>query len=126
MTYYEQQVKEIGARFEQKEYLYSQLNEAKSFIHANFSQTITIGHIASAACFSKFHFLRLFKSVYQCTPHEYMTGLRIKKAKQLLQEGYTTGEVCETVGYSSMGTFKLLFKKILFKSINLLILNNIL
>jgi AraC-like DNA-binding protein len=40
-----------------------------------------------------------------------MTGLRIKKAKQLLQEGYTTGEVCETVGYSSMGTFKLLFKK---------------
>ena len=111
MTFYEQQVKQLGAQFEQKEYLYTQLKEAKDFIHANFSQTITVRHIASAACISKFHFLRLFKNAYHCTPHEYLIGLRIRKAKLLLQDGCKTNDGCTAVGYSSPGTFKLLFKK---------------
>ena len=111
MTYYEKQVRELGEKFEQKEYLYSQLSNAKQYMRAHFSDAITIESIASAACFSKFHFLRLFKAAYNCTPHEYLTSVRIEKAKQLLLNDCNTTDVCLQIGFNSASTFRQLFKK---------------
>src|SRR6187399_1471450 len=45
-----------------RQYLYLRTVRAKLFIDANFASDIDLDKIADEACFSKFHFVRLFKS----------------------------------------------------------------
>ena len=111
MTFYNEQIIKIKNEFYHKEYLYEQVIPAKQFIETHFSEAITLGDIAYEARFSKFHFMRLFKSIYGQTPHQYLTTVRIEKAKLLLQAGATITEACFSVGFDSVSSFKGLFKR---------------
>lgn len=111
MTYYQQQVTEIRGTIYPKFYLYKQLKQAKEFIDRNFAERIDLDDIAGEAFLSKFHFIRLFKSVYHQTPHQYLTTVRIEKAKELLQNNATVAEACFSVGFDSISSFKGLFKR---------------
>jgi AraC-like DNA-binding protein len=44
-------------------------------------------------------------------PHQYITRKRIDKAKDLLSENKPVNEVCNEVGFESIGSFSILFKK---------------
>jgi len=68
--------------------------------------------IAGEAFFSKFHFIRLFKKTYNQTPHQYLTLVRIEKAKLLLQTEVAVADVCFSVGFDSISSFTGLFKRI--------------
>jgi AraC-like DNA-binding protein len=94
-----------------KIYLYKRIVQAKLFIDANFSEDIDLNNIADEACFSKFHFIRLFKTSYGKTPHQYLTMVRIEKAKLFLQEGRSVSETCFSVGFDSVSSFAGLFKQ---------------
>jgi AraC-like DNA-binding protein len=68
--------------------------------------------IASAACFSRYHFIRLFKQAFDQTPHQYLMHRRIEQAKQLLIAGeLNVTEVCFAVGFQSLGSFSALFHR---------------
>jgi transcriptional regulator GlxA family with amidase domain len=60
--------------------------QAKLFIDGNFSEAIDAGEIADEARYSKFHFIRTFKSIYGRTPHQYLTHVRVEKAKGMLEQ----------------------------------------
>jgi len=92
-------------------YLYKRIVHAKLFIDSKYSHSIDLNNIADEAFFSKFHFIRLFKKIYGKTPHQYMTVVRIEKAKQLLQTKISISEVCYSVGFGSISSFTGLFKK---------------
>ncbi len=94
-----------------KMYIYRRIVEAKLFIDQNYHQKIELRNISEKACFSKFHFLRLFKKAYGKSPHQYLTEVRIKKAKELLQSDRSVSDVCYAVGFDSIPSFTLLFKK---------------
>ena len=94
-----------------RQYLYLRAVRAKLFIDANFASDIDLGKVADEACFSKFHFIRLFKSVYGRTPHQYLTHVRIEKAKEHLVEGRTVAYACFKVGFDSISSFTGLFKR---------------
>lgn len=94
-----------------KIYLYRRIVQAKLYIDAHYAENIDLDNIADEACFSKFHFLRLFKSTYGRTPHKYLTHVRIEKAMQLLQEGEGVSDACYAVGFDSISSFSNLFKK---------------
>jgi AraC-like DNA-binding protein len=53
----------------------------------------------------------LFKSIYGKTPHQYLTHVRIEKAKIALQRSYPVTEVCFRVGFESLSSFTGLFKR---------------
>ena len=110
MTYYQNQISLTRDRFIPKDYLCDQVIAGKKFMDKNFTKKISLNDIAKKACISKFHFLRLFKILYGRTPHQYITAKRIEKAKQLLSNGSTVSEVCFTVGFESLSSFKGLFK----------------
>lgn len=95
-----------------KMYLYRRLVQAKLFIDAHYAEPIDLENIADEAYFSKFHFIKQFKSIYQQTPHQYLIGVRIAKATQLLGEGMPVSDVCYAVGFESVSTFSGLFKKL--------------
>jgi len=111
MTFYHHQVLSIRKNIYPKGYLCDQVTRARNFIEQNFANNINLNSIAGEACFSKFHFLRLFKLLYGTTPHQYLTEVRIKKAKQLLQTGLPVPEVCFLTGFESISSFKGLFKR---------------
>ena len=94
-----------------RQYLYLRAVRAKLFIDENFASDIDLSRIADEACFSKFHFVRLFKEIYGRTPHQYLTHVRVDKAKEYLDEGQTVAAACFKVGFDSISSFTGLFKR---------------
>lgn len=94
-----------------KVYLYKRIVQAKLFIDTNYADKIDVNNISDEACFSKFHFIRLFKQIYGKTPHQYLTFVRIEKAMHLFQKNKTVADVCFSVGFESISSFSGLFKR---------------
>lgn len=95
-----------------KVYLYRRIVQAKLFIDSNYAEEIDLDNISDEAYFSKFHFIRLFSTIYGKTPHQYLKWVRVEKAQQLLQNGQSVSDACFMVGFKSLTTFSGLFKKI--------------
>ena len=91
--------------------LYERLVNAKVYIDENFQEPIDLNRISRQAFLSRFHFHRLFTRVYRRTPHQYLTRKRIEKARSLLEKNKPVSEVCNEVGFESVGSFSVLFKK---------------
>ena len=91
--------------------LYGRIVAAKLFIDENYHEPIDLDKISKKACLSRYHFHRLFSQVYKRTPHDYLTYKRIERAKDLLSENKPVTEVCNEVGFESLTSFSVLFKK---------------
>jgi AraC-like DNA-binding protein len=92
--------------------IYHRLCCARDYMEACLSQPLTLREIAEVACLSPHHFLRLFKQVFHATPHQYLTHLRLERARSLLAKTQTPiTEVCLLVGFESLGSFSWLFRK---------------
>jgi len=91
---------------------YKRMVRAKIFMDRQFADDIVLGKISQQAYMSKFHFSRVFKSVYGMSPRNYLTRTRLGKAKGYLAQAYSVKDTCMAVGYQSMPSFKLLFKKV--------------
>jgi AraC-like DNA-binding protein len=111
MTYYNEQVSKLNAELYSKEYLTSQIVRAKHFIDQHYADKIILGDMAAKANMSKFHFQRIFKSLYGRTPGQHLRDTRIARAKILLQQGMSVSEVCASVGFDSTTSFAGLFRR---------------
>ncbi|HEU4411925.1 MAG TPA: AraC family transcriptional regulator [Polyangiaceae bacterium] len=87
------------------------LSRAREFIEAKHAEAITLEAMAESAGLSPFHFLRLFRDVFEETPHRYLTRVRLARAKALLARGASVTEACFGVGFSSVGSFSSLFAR---------------
>ena len=91
--------------------IYQRIASAKVYIDDNYHEAIDLDQVSKQAFLSKFHFHRLFTQIYRRTPHQYLTWKRISKAKDLLAENKAVTEVCNEIGFESVGSFSVLFKK---------------
>jgi AraC-like DNA-binding protein len=91
--------------------IYQRIVSAKIFIDENYQEPIDLGEISQQAFLSRFHFHRLFTKIYRRTPHQYLIQKRLDKAKDLLSQNRPVTEVCSEVGFESIGSFSVLFKK---------------
>jgi AraC-like DNA-binding protein len=85
--------------------------KAKQFIDENYGLEIDLDAITTAANSSRFHLNREFKRHYGITPSHYLKDKRILEAKKLLSESSTVTDACFTVGYESLSTFSMLFRR---------------
>jgi AraC-like DNA-binding protein len=90
---------------------YQRIIAAKVFIDNNYQEAIDLDKVARQAFLSRFHFHRLFTRVYRYTPHQYITRKRLDRARDLLSQNTPVSEVCNKIGYESIGSFSSLFKK---------------
>ena len=91
--------------------VYQRLCRARSFIDHCYDHPLSLDQISSQACFSRYHFLRLFRQAFNKTPHQYLIERRIEKAKELLADNLRVTDVCFEVGFQSLGSFSSLFHK---------------
>ena len=88
------------------------LNRARKFIDLCYDLPLNLDEISSQACFSRYHFLRLFRQAFNKTPHQYLVERRIERAKELLTANdLRVTDVCFEVGFQSLGSFSTLFHK---------------
>ena len=92
-------------------YLYQRIVKAKLFIDEHYAEHINLSNISDQAHFSKFHFIRLFKSIYGSTPNNYLIRIRMENAKILLTKGNSVLATCILVGFDSPTSFARMFKK---------------
>jgi AraC-like DNA-binding protein len=91
---------------------YRSLTDAREFMRHAYERPINLPDISAQANLSPYHFLRVHKLAYGETPHEYLTRLRIERAKVLLARGsHNVTEACFEVGFSSLGSFSTLFNQ---------------
>jgi len=87
------------------------LLRAKDFVDARYSEQIEVADMAGAAGLSKAHFSREFRRTFGESPHHYLLTRRLERAAALLRmTDWTVGEICVSVGLSSVGSFTPSFK----------------
>ncbi|MEN0003240.1 MAG: AraC family transcriptional regulator [Bacteroidota bacterium] len=84
---------------------------AKRYIDQNFEQDINLDLLAHIGFASKCHLLRIFKRYHGITPRQYLIHKRISEAKKQLQKGASVSNACYAVGFNSLNSFSILFKK---------------
>jgi AraC-like DNA-binding protein len=88
------------------------IGEIRDYIDRHYSRSVTIQQLAALAGLSTFHFIRCFRADVGVTPHRYLRDRRLERAGELLAT--TTmpiTEVCDRVGFHSLGSFSSLFKR---------------
>lgn len=88
------------------------IQPALDYIEMNFYKPISLKELASICFVSEPYFSRFFKSVMNCNLSDYITNLRIKKAKELLKDPeIKLITVAYETGYNDYSYFNRKFKK---------------
>lgn len=90
------------------------MNTAVAYINKYYYTNLTLEEVADVCNLSHFHFSRVFKNYCGVNFIQYLTNLRIEKAKQfLIESSATIEEISEKVGYKEVSYFSKTFKKIM-------------
>ncbi len=95
-----------------KEYIY-RINKAVVYIEEHISEPIDLGLLAQEACYSPFHFHRIFCALVKETPKQFINRLRLERiASKILKDS----EVCLSdlsihYGFQNLSSFSRAFKK---------------
>jgi AraC-like DNA-binding protein len=101
-----------GARSSTWVECYERMHSAREFMRASLGQPLMLPEIAGVACMAPHHFLRTFKQAFRQTPHQFLTQLRLERARSLLRRTDTpVTDICMEVGFESLGSFSWLFRK---------------
>jgi AraC-like DNA-binding protein len=86
--------------------------QAKEILDEAFDQMLSIKELSRRVAINECYLKKGFKTMFGKTINEYQQGLRIAKAKTLLQtQAYSVSDVAHTLGYSSISHFSTAFKK---------------
>ena len=93
-----------------REEIIKRLFISTDYIYTFFDQRLSLEELAQVSCLSKFHFLRLFKIAFGETPHQFITKVRLQKAKELLQsKSLEVADIAKQVGFENASSFSRLF-----------------
>jgi AraC family transcriptional regulator len=98
-------------RFRNEMDYYKRIQSAIDFIEKNLQEDLKITNISSEACFSAFHFQRLFQAISGFSVHEYIRKRRLSEAAILLREtNWNILEIAISFGYGSQEAFSRAFE----------------
>ena len=96
----------------QNDYI-SRINKALQFIDENLDADLSLENISKVACYSPFHFHRIFKAVTNETLNAYILRRRLEKAAAVLKykAEVSIAELSLQYGFTSNSSFTRAFKK---------------
>ena len=96
-----------------KEYV-SRINKVFDYIESHLEDEMTLDELARVACFSKYHFSRLFSAITGETLFQFINRVRIEKAASLLigDKSKSITDIAFQVGFSDISIFSRNFKQV--------------
>jgi len=93
------------------------ITRAKAYIQQNQAEDLSLGQVAKAVNTSVFYFCKMFKKATGINFTDYLSRVRIEKAKNLLlNPNLRISEIAYEVGFQSLTHFNRVFKKLLGQS----------
>lgn len=83
---------------------------ACDYMNDNYIDLITLNDLSIVSGFNKYILLRNFTKQLGITPYQYLSTIRVNKAKNLLEAGITPIEVATLTGFSDQSHFSKFFK----------------
>lgn len=91
---------------------YGYIRKALEYIRVNWNKPLNLDILSYESGVSKNHFLKVFTKVMDMTPNDYITKLRLDKAKQLLaMTNDPVNIISMNCGYDNIPYFSYLFKR---------------
>ena len=91
--------------------LMRRIDRTVQLIDAEYSRDLALGDLADAAGLSPYYFARAFQRFVGVPPHRYLTGVRLRHAARLLDDGAGVTYTCYEVGFGSLSHFITAFRK---------------
>ena len=90
----------------------ARLARVVDFVEAHIDEPLTVGELAGVACVSAFHFGRCFRAATGETPHRYVMGRRVERAKALLlaEPALDVTSVALATGFASQSHLSEVFR----------------
>ncbi|MGF9710547.1 AraC family transcriptional regulator [Paenibacillus naphthalenovorans] len=89
------------------------LERAKNYIQGKYTEDLSLEEVADFVHLNPHYFSKIFKQRFGETFIDFVTGLRIAKAKELMASDHLSlKEICFMVGYKDPNYFSRVFKKI--------------
>ena len=80
---------------------------------ADLASDLDLTTLAAESGYSRSHFLRTFRAVMGCSPHQWLTSLRVEQAKTILRENaISLIDIALDCGFSSHAHFSNTFRHI--------------
>jgi AraC-like DNA-binding protein len=100
------------ARAATREEIYKRLHICRDYMSSNLRRSLTLDELSLVAGFAPHHLLRMFKQVFNTTPHKYLMQLRLDQARRLvLNSDEQITDICDAVGFESVTSFSSLYKR---------------
>lgn len=88
------------------------INNVILYIENNLSENLNIDRLAKLACFSKFHFNRIFKSITNESVYHYIKRVRLERSSYFLwSTNHSISEIASNCGFNTTSNFSYSFKK---------------
>jgi AraC-like DNA-binding protein/ligand-binding sensor protein len=89
------------------------IKKAKEYIVENQAEDLSLGQVAKAVNTSTFHFCKMFKKTTGLNFTEYVSRVRVEKARNLLlNPNLRISEIAYEIGFQSLTHFNRVYKKI--------------
>jgi len=75
------------------------VRRARAFLHEALAEKVTLDDLAAHAALDKFRLVRAFRGAVGLPPYEYLTHLRVARARELLQGGARVAQAAQAVGF---------------------------
>ena len=88
------------------------IQEAVNYIEQNYQRNLTVEEVADACRLNRSYFSKLFRENMGCPPQEFLIGVRLAKAAELMcSSSAPISEIAVRCGYSNQFHFSRAFKK---------------
>ncbi len=88
------------------------VRRVRDYLVENYAENISLDQLAQLALLSPFYLNRVFQKEFGLPPHAYQIHARIVRAKALLNQGHSIGQVALLTGFAHQSHFGWHFKRI--------------
>lgn len=85
---------------------------ARNYLQETLTERVTLDGLADYAGLDKFHLIRAFRDQLGLPPYEYLTYLRVSRARELLRRGSSVSEAAQAVGLYDQSQLHRHFRRI--------------
>lgn len=101
----------VNAKRRLKSTDYCKIKSVRAFLENSFDQKHSLNSLAKEFGLNTFKLKVGFRELYHVPVYQFILSLRMKKAKELLQDGMNVNEVSHRLGYAQANYFSMAFKK---------------